>query len=78
MAAQQTPAAGPREEEEEEKEGLWAVPDPKNGICATADTSLLIPPSRLSRPGLGISWAPWGKDEKLSGEEAGRKRETGE
>lgn len=78
VAAQQTPAIEPREEEEEE-EGLWAVPDPNTShqhatgfpvMPAAADTSLLIPSGR--------GWAHWGRDEKLSREEAGRKREKGE
>lgn len=80
VAAQPTSAVGPREEEEEE--GLWAVPDPNTRhLCtagfldtsATADTSLLIPPGSAGR-----GWAHQGRDEKLSGEETGRKRQKGQ
>lgn len=79
VAAQQTPVIGPREEEEE---GLWAVPDPNTqhlhtagflDTSATADTSLLIPPGSAGR-----GWAHQGRDEKLSGEETGRKRQKGQ
>lgn len=74
VAAQQTPAVGPGEEEEEE-ERLWAAPDPNTRYLhaagfpvapAAADTSLLIPPAQQAG------------DEKLSREEAGRKGEKEE